>query len=85
MEDTFPTWDKITSRFSNKIIDKEQLVEKLFEHFCFNTKDGTYIYNLMRVKSAFHVGTMTLDDFEEIDDEFIYDLADFILDNIKTD
>ena len=60
-------------------MDREKLAEKLFYYFGFDYPDGTYVYNLTRVKSAFHIGTMTLDDFEEIDDEFIYDLADFIL------
>lgn len=33
-------------------------------------KDGTYIYCLTRVKEAFHYGTMTLDDWVEVDEEF---------------
>lgn len=65
-------------------MDREQIAQKLFDYFCFNTKDGTYIYNLTRVKSAFNIGTMTLDDFEEIDEDFIYGLADYILNNIET-
>lgn len=60
-------------------MDKEELAQKLFTYFGFNYIDGTYIYNLTRSKSAFNVGTMTLDDFEEIDEEFIYELADYIL------
>lgn len=65
-------------------MDKEELAQKLYDYFGFNTPDGTYIYNLTRVKEAFHVGTMTLDDFKEIDDEFIYDLADYILELIQS-
>ena len=76
MKSIFPRVNRIDT---TPVMDKEKLVEKLFDYFCFNTKDGTYIYNLTRVKEAFHVGTMTLDDFEEIDEEFIYELADFIL------
>jgi len=64
-------------------MDKEEMAQKLLQYFGFNYPDGTYIYNLMRTKSAFHVGTMTLDDFEEIDEDFVYDLVDYILDNIK--
>lgn len=60
----------------------ENLAQKLFDYFGFNYKDGTYIYSLTRVKSAFHVDTMTLDDFKEIDEEFVYDLAEFIVSNI---
>ena len=51
--------------------------------FDINSKDGTYVYNLTRVKEAFGYGTMTIDDFEEIDSIFIDELADFILDNIN--
>jgi len=63
-------------------MDREQIAQKLLQYFGFNYQDGTYIYNLMRTKSAFHVGTMTLDDFEEIDEDFVYELADFILEEI---
>lgn len=58
---------------------KEKLMEKLYEHLGFNGRDGTYIYCLTRVKEAFGYGTMSLDDFVEIDEEFVSDLADFIL------
>ena len=61
-------------------MDRDKLTNKLFEYFGFNTKDGTYIYCLQRTKSAFQVGTMTLEDFEEIDEGFICELADFIAD-----
>lgn len=64
-------------------MNREQIAQKLYDFFDFNSKDGTYFYNLTRVKEAFGLGTMTFDDFEEIDDCFIYELADFILDNIK--
>jgi len=59
------------------MMSREQVAQKLFDYFDFNTKDGTCVYNLTRVKEAFN--------FEEIDEEFIYDLADFILNNIETD
>lgn len=42
-------------------------------------EDGTYLYHLTRVKSAFGVGTMTLDDFVEID----HDLVDEVYEAIK--
>jgi hypothetical protein len=55
---------------------KEELKDKLNKFF--NMKDP-YVYQLTRTKEAFQVGTMTLDDFEEIDDNFIDELAYFIL------
>jgi hypothetical protein len=42
-------------------------------------KDGTYLYWLTRVKESFNVGTMALDDFEEVE----YDLVDEIYEAIK--
>lgn len=40
--------------------------------------DGTYLYYLTRTKSAFSVGTVTLDDFEEIDGELLEDIFNAI-------
>jgi len=45
--------------------------------------DGTYLYNLTRVKSAFGIGTMTLDDFVEIDDELTYEIYEAIKPYLK--
>ena len=41
----------------------------------------SYSYNLTRVKSAFAVGTISLEDFEEFDESFINDLVDYLLKN----
>lgn len=41
-------------------------------------EDGTYLYHLTRVKSAFGVGTMTLDDFVEIDNDLVDEVYDAI-------
>ena len=57
---------------------KKGIEEKLYEHLGFNGVDGTYIYILTRVKEAFGYGTMTLDDFVEIDGDFVGELADLI-------
>ena len=56
-------------------LNRDQIAEKFNEFFDINSKDGTYVYNLTRVKSA-----MSLEDFEEV---FIYELADFILEIIN--
>ncbi|MFF2909988.1 hypothetical protein [Paenibacillus sp. NPDC057934] len=58
---------------------KQQIESKLFDHLGFNGCDGTYIYILTRVKEAFGYGTMTLDDFVEIDGDFVGELADMIM------
>jgi hypothetical protein len=57
---------------------KEKLIELLSLYF--NIGDS-YSYNLTRTKSAFGMGTMSLSDFEEFDDETISDLADCILED----
>ena len=59
-----------------KVSDKERL-EQLKDAIAHELgltddwKDGTYLYQLMRTKSAFAVGTITLDDFKEIDEELL--------------
>lgn len=48
----------------------------------FDINNDTYTYNLTRDKSAFSVGTMTLDDFEEFNEETIDDIVKYIKENI---
>lgn len=62
----------------------ESIREKLFDEL--NNKvigldwaDGTYLYNLTRVKEAFHIGTMTFDDFVEVDHELIDEILDVVM------
>ena len=44
----------------------------------FNIPNDTYAYNLTRVKKAFNVGTMSLEDFEEFDEDTTRDLAEYL-------
>lgn len=44
----------------------------------FNVPNDTYAYNLTRVKEAFNVGTMSLEDFEEFDENTTRDLAEYL-------
>lgn len=66
-------------------MDREKLLKILEEYFGFSDSwgDGTYFYNLNRVKSAFGVGTITIDDFTEIEYEQIEELADLIIEKFK--
>ena len=57
---------------------RERLIQLLSRYF--NIGDS-YTYNLTRVKSAFDVGTIGLDDFEEYTEGDVADLADYLLDN----
>jgi hypothetical protein len=75
-----PTGYNILTGF---VIDKDKLVEGLYDHLGFNGKDGTYIYCLTRVKEAFGYGTMALDDFVEVDGDFVGELADFLIEFVK--
>ncbi len=57
-------------------MDYEILKEILMNYFDIN--GDTYAYNLTRVKSAFEVGTITLDDFQEFTEETIDDMVAYI-------
>ena len=59
--------------------------EKLKEFFGFNDIDRSYVYILGRVKEAFQIGTIKIDDFKELtsDDDFYFELEKFISDQIQ--
>jgi len=57
---------------------RERLIQLLSRYF--NIGDS-YTYNLTRVKSAFAVGTVDLEDFDEYTEDDVADLADYLLDN----
>ena len=54
---------------------KEKLVSILAHYFQIG---DSYTYELTRVKEAFEIGTMSLDDFVEWNEDNINDLADYI-------
>lgn len=56
---------------------KEKISEAISTHI---SLDDTYTYELTRVKTAFEVGTMSLEDFEEWSDENVNNLAESIVD-----
>lgn len=60
---------------------KDKLKELLMKYF---TIGDSYSYNLTRVKSAFAVGTVSLEDFEEFDESFIDDIVEYLLKNNVT-
>ena len=57
---------------------RERLIELLSDYF--NIGDS-YHYTLNRVKSAFAIGTMGLDDFEEYSDETVEEIVDHLIAN----
>lgn len=58
--------------------EREKLIEILSKYFNIGDSD-TYI--LTRVKEGFAVGTVTIDDFQEFDEENVADLADYLIKN----
>lgn len=59
------------------MLDRKKLKEILMQYFDIG---DSYTYNLTRVKEGFAVGTVTIDDFEEFDEEIIDDIVEYILD-----
>ncbi len=57
---------------------RERLMQLLSQYFDIG---DSYTYNLTRVKTAFDVGTVGLDDFEEYTEDDVANLADYLLDN----
>lgn len=55
---------------------KEKIAEAISKHV---SLDDTYTYELTRVKSAFEVGTISLEDFEEWSEKNVDDLAGAIV------
>jgi predicted nucleic acid-binding Zn-ribbon protein len=58
----------------------QQIRNILASHFGLTdeNEDGTYLYHLTRSKEAFSYGTMTLDDFVEVDEEFLDEVFESI-------
>ena len=53
----------------------EELLRLALEEY-FETNKDTYSYWLTRDKSAFDIGTITIDDFEEFDITTMHDIAE---------
>lgn len=59
---------------------REKLIELLADFFGIGSPDGSYHYILNRVKSAFGLGTMGLDDFEEYDEDTVAEIVEHLID-----
>lgn len=62
------------------MLDREKLKEILMQYFDIG---DSYAYNLTRVKEGFAVGTVTIDDFVEFDEEIIDDIVEYILEHYE--
>ena len=61
-------------------VNREKLMAVLREFFSIG---DSFTYELTRVKSAFDIGTMSLDDFKEWEEEDISCLCDYILRELR--
>ena len=61
-------------------VNREKLMSALRNYFSIG---DSYTYELSRVKSAFKMGTVSLDDFEEWGEENISDLCDYIFQELR--
>ena len=61
-------------------VNREKLMAVLRVFFLIG---DSFTYELTRAKSAFEVGTMSLDDFEEWGEENISDLCDYIFRELR--
>lgn len=72
----------LISQLVKKLAEYEEFINtQSFEEAInsyFDIPNDTYAYNLTRTKEAFNLGTMTLEDFEEFNEETAFDLAEFI-------
>lgn len=71
----------VIAELANKLYEYENFFTERLKDVLMNYFDvpsDTYAYNLTRHKSAFEEGTMSLEDFEEFDEEVIDDMIDFI-------
>ena len=61
-------------------VNREKLMAVFRDYFSIG---DSYTYELTRVKSAFEVGTISLDDFEEWGEDNISDLCDYIFRELR--
>ena len=59
---------------------KEKLMNILLEYFSIG---DSYNYTLTRIKEGFSYGTVSIEDFEEFDEEVVEDIVDYILANLE--
>lgn len=58
------------------VVQRDAVMQALNKYFSIG---DSYTYELNRVKEAFYVGTMTLDDFEEWNEDNVSDLCDYLM------
>jgi len=62
----------------------EQAVQEALEDiFQLDLSNGSYLYELGKVKEAFNIGTVTVDDFEEVTEEYVEEAKQKLLKALK--
>lgn len=69
--------EMIDQKFEQSVELNYDFIKKLLMEY-FRIGVDCYAYNLIRDKSAFECGTVTVNDFDEFDEEIIDDIIDFI-------
>lgn len=69
--------EMIDQKFEQSVELNYDFIKKLLMEY-FRIGVDCYAYNLTRDKSAFECGTVTVNDFDEFDEEIIDDIIDFI-------
>lgn len=87
------SWSKLV--FKERYVDKgvfgewsgtpitTEFIQNVLNQY-FDIPNDTYAYNLTRVKEAFTIGTMSLEDFEEFDEDTTRDLAEYLIEKLNT-
>ena len=71
------TLKKTRTKFEeSQLCERDKLYDILYRYFEIGDSD---CYHLTRVKEAFAIGTMSLDDFVEFDEDTIEDLVGYIV------
>jgi hypothetical protein len=78
-EDETEYVDKPKQKHKSVFITVDSLQEILNKYF--DIPNDTYAYNLTRDKSAFGIGTISMEDFEEFNEDTTRDLAEYIIKN----
>ena len=68
--------DEVPAADVRPVVQRDAVKQALNKYFSIG---DSYTYELSRVKEAFYDGTMTLDDFEEWNEDNVSDLCDYLM------
>lgn len=75
--ETYKEWlEQIPAADVRPVVQRDAVMQALNKYFSIGDSDT---YELTRANEAFYVGTMTLDDFEEWNEDNVSDLCDYLM------